>query len=112
MALILKGDIEINEVKSSKAKALKVNLNKRTYGTFAEIGAGQETVRHFFRAGGASGTIASVGGNASWGTAGTRCCLTASAAPLASHAVARASALPLDFCPLRDDASYHFLRHT
>ena len=41
MALILKGDIEINEVKSSKAKALKVNLNKRTYGTFAEIGAGQ-----------------------------------------------------------------------
>jgi hypothetical protein len=58
MTLILKGDIEINEVKSSKAKALKVNLNKRTYGTFAEIGAGQETVRHFFRAGGASGTIA------------------------------------------------------
>ncbi|GGK52861.1 MULTISPECIES: TonB-dependent receptor [Flavobacteriaceae] len=58
MALILKGDIEINEVKSSKVKALKVNLNKRTYGTFAEIGAGQETVRHFFRAGGASGTIA------------------------------------------------------
>ncbi|UMB61348.1 TonB-dependent receptor [Lutibacter sp. A80] len=58
MALILKGDREINEVKSSKAKALKVNLNKHTYGTFAEIGAGQETVRHFFRAGGASGTIA------------------------------------------------------
>ena len=58
MALILKGDRDINEVKSSKAKALKVNLNKHTYGTFAEIGAGQETVRHFFRAGGASGTIA------------------------------------------------------
>ncbi|REE79904.1 hypothetical protein BX611_2804 [Lutibacter oceani] len=58
MALKLKGDKEINQVLSSKDKALKVNLNKHTYGTFAEIGAGQETVRHFFRAGGASGTIA------------------------------------------------------
>jgi hypothetical protein len=58
MALKLKGDIEIGQVLSSKDKALKVNLNKHTYGTFAEIGAGQETVRHFFRAGGASGTIA------------------------------------------------------
>ncbi len=58
MALTLKGDIEINNVPSSKAKALKINLNKYIYGTFAEIGAGQETVRNFFRAGGASGTIA------------------------------------------------------
>jgi hypothetical protein len=33
-------------------------LNENIYGTFAEIGAGQETVRHFFRAGGSSGTIA------------------------------------------------------
>jgi hypothetical protein len=40
-----------------KNKALRVNLNRNIYGTFAEIGAGQETVRHF-RAGGASGTIA------------------------------------------------------
>jgi len=39
-------------------KALRINLNLDIYGTFAEIGAGQETVRHFFRAGGASGTIA------------------------------------------------------
>lgn len=39
-------------------KALRVNLDPNIYGTFAEIGAGQETVRHFFRAGGASGTIA------------------------------------------------------
>lgn len=39
-------------------KALKINLNPAIYGTFAEIGAGQEVVRHFFRAGGASGTIA------------------------------------------------------
>jgi len=58
MALKLKGDIDINDVPSSKAKALKINLNKYIYGTFAEIGAGQETVRHFFRSGGASGTIA------------------------------------------------------
>jgi len=58
MALKLKGDIEIHDVPSSKAKALKINLNKYIYGTFAEIGAGQETVRHFFRSGGASGTIA------------------------------------------------------
>jgi len=39
-------------------KALKINLNPDIYGTFAEIGAGQETVREFFRAGAASGTIA------------------------------------------------------
>jgi hypothetical protein len=58
MALKLKGDTEISDVLPSKAKALKLNLNKYIYGTFAEIGAGQETVRHFFRAGGASGTIA------------------------------------------------------
>lgn len=41
-----------------KQKALTINLDSTIYGTFAEIGAGQETVRHFFRAGGASGTIA------------------------------------------------------
>ena len=41
-----------------KQKALAINLDPNIYGTFAEIGAGQETVRHFFRAGGASGTIA------------------------------------------------------
>ena len=39
-------------------KALKINLSPQYYGTFAEIGAGQEVVRHFFRSGGASGTIA------------------------------------------------------
>lgn len=41
-----------------KQKALVINLDPNIYGTFAEIGAGQETVRHFFRAGGASQTIA------------------------------------------------------
>src|SRR5690606_19494098 len=45
-------------IPSIKAKTLRINLNPNIYGTFAEIGAGQETARHFFRAGGASGTIA------------------------------------------------------
>ncbi|MFT6845775.1 MAG: hypothetical protein ACJAUV_001973 [Flavobacteriales bacterium] len=43
---------------TAKQKALALNLDPTFYGTFAEIGAGQEVVRHFFRAGGASGTIA------------------------------------------------------
>lgn len=41
-----------------REKALAVNLDASRYGTFAEIGAGQEVVRWFFRAGGAAGTIA------------------------------------------------------
>lgn len=43
---------------SIKRKALRTNLDPTIYGTLAEIGAGQETARHFFRVGGASGTIA------------------------------------------------------
>ncbi len=39
-------------------KALTINLDTEIYGTFAEIGAGQEVARHFFTAGGAAGTIA------------------------------------------------------
>jgi hypothetical protein len=39
-------------------KAVQINLDKRFYGTFAEIGAGQEVARWFFRVGGASGTMA------------------------------------------------------
>lgn len=39
-------------------KALLVNLDPKTFGTFAEIGAGQEVARHFFRVGGAAGSIA------------------------------------------------------
>lgn len=58
MAISLKGDQKISSVLATKTKALKINLNTNIYGTFAEIGAGQETVRNFFRAGGASGTIA------------------------------------------------------
>ena len=58
MSVILKGDKEIENIPSIKRKALRINLNDNIYGTFAEIGAGQETVRNFFRAGGASNTIA------------------------------------------------------
>ena len=43
---------------STQEKALRINLDPRRYGSFAEIGAGQEVVRWFFRAGGAAGTIA------------------------------------------------------
>ena len=39
-------------------KALRINLDKLAYGAFAEIGAGQEVARWFFRVGAASGTIA------------------------------------------------------
>lgn len=58
MEITLKGDKKFEDIPSIKTKALRVNLNEHIYGTFAEIGAGQETVRQFFRAGGASGTIA------------------------------------------------------
>ena len=39
-------------------KALEINMDPSKYGTFAEIGAGQEVARWFFRVGGAAGTIA------------------------------------------------------
>ena len=58
MSISLKGDQKISNVPATKSKALRINLNSDIYGTFAEIGAGQETARNFFRAGGASGTIA------------------------------------------------------
>ena len=58
MAISILGDKEFEKVPAIKNKVLRINLNDNIYGTFAEIGAGQETVRHFFRSGGASGTIA------------------------------------------------------
>lgn len=42
----------------TRQKALKINLDRRIYGSFAEIGAGQEVAAQFFKAGGSSGTIA------------------------------------------------------
>lgn len=46
------------QILAPKQKALQVNLDNKIYGTFSEIGAGQEVARHFFQAGGAAGTIA------------------------------------------------------
>src|SRR6266853_1243032 len=46
------------ETIDTHSKAVKITLDPRWYGTFAEIGAGQEVVRWFFRVGGAAGTIA------------------------------------------------------
>ena len=43
---------------NSGQKALQINLDARRYGTFAEIGAGQEVARWFFQVGKASGTVA------------------------------------------------------
>jgi hypothetical protein len=47
-----------HEALDTHRKALAVNLDQSRYGTFAEIGAGQEVARWFFRVGGAAGTIA------------------------------------------------------
>ena len=43
---------------TTKEKALQINLKDDLYGSFAEIGAGQEVAANFFKAGGASGTVA------------------------------------------------------
>lgn len=56
--LTLDGDRLIEQKPAISDKTLRINLNKNIYGSFAEIGAGQETARHFFRAGAASRTIA------------------------------------------------------
>lgn len=48
----------MREILDTKRKALKINLDPSIYGTFAEIGAGQEVARNFFMAGAASGTVA------------------------------------------------------
>src|SRR5262249_8808267 len=42
----------------TRQKALALELDAKTYGTFAEIGAGQEVARWFFAVGGAAGTVA------------------------------------------------------
>lgn len=46
------------EVLDTTRKALFINLDDTIYGSFAEIGAGQEVARCFFQSGGASGTVA------------------------------------------------------
>src|SRR5439155_7530940 len=47
-----------NELLNTGQKAQRINQDARRYGTFAEIGAGQEVSRWFFRAGSAAGTVA------------------------------------------------------
>jgi hypothetical protein len=47
-----------NETLDTNQKALQLNLDAKVYGTFAEIGAGQEVARWFFHVGGAAGTVA------------------------------------------------------
>ena len=54
-------EIDFMEAKqkiTTKGKALAINFDDTIYGSFAEIGGGQEVAANFFRAGGASGTIA------------------------------------------------------
>ncbi len=47
-----------NRETSAHQKALRINVDGAWYGTFAEIGAGQEVARWFFQVGGAAGTVA------------------------------------------------------
>lgn len=49
---------EQKDLLTTNRKALTINLDEPKYGTFAEIGAGQEVARIFFQAGGAAGTVA------------------------------------------------------
>lgn len=55
---VSKSFMEQPQVLLTHQKALQINLDPTKYGTFAEIGAGQEVARWFFRVGGAAGTIA------------------------------------------------------
>ncbi|VAW26038.1 Nicotinamide mononucleotide adenylyltransferase, partial [hydrothermal vent metagenome] len=50
--------MEVKKRLSTKEKSLAINFDTTIYGSFAEIGAGQEVAANFFKAGGASGTIA------------------------------------------------------
>lgn len=43
---------------TTQEKALQINLSRAIYGSFAEVGGGQETAANFFKVGGASGTVA------------------------------------------------------
>jgi hypothetical protein len=47
-----------DEKLNTDQKALQINMDRTKYGAFAEIGAGQEVARWFFRVGGAAGTVA------------------------------------------------------
>src|ERR1700684_2444221 len=46
------------EKMNTDEKPLQINMDAKKYGTFAEIGAGQEVARRFFHVGGAAGPVA------------------------------------------------------
>lgn len=48
----------MRQILETEQKALEINLDDSIYGTLAEIGAGQEVARNFFKVGASSGTIA------------------------------------------------------
>jgi membrane protease YdiL (CAAX protease family) len=52
------GNLPPKDAPSTHDKALRINIDARRHGTFAEIGAGQEVARWFFHVGGAAGTVA------------------------------------------------------
>src|SRR5665213_3161249 len=56
--IVPRKDFMNREKLSTGQKALQINLDAKKYGTFAEIGAGQEVARWFFHVGKASGTVA------------------------------------------------------
>ena len=47
-----------NKEIGTKQKALAINLDPQVYGSFSEVGAGQDVAANFFKAGASSGTIA------------------------------------------------------
>ena len=54
----MESNVHASDKLTTDRKAFLINLDRSIYGTFAEIGAGQEVARHFFKVGGAAGTIA------------------------------------------------------
>ncbi len=54
LVFVMKAEMDVG----TNRKAFQINLDAKKYGTFAEIGAGQEVARRFFHVGGAAGTIA------------------------------------------------------
>ena len=54
----MKRRMKPRQARETEQKALEINLDDAIYGTFSEIGAGQEVARYFFQVGAAAGTIA------------------------------------------------------
>ena len=58
LCIVRREEQMIKDKLNTGQKALQINLDAKRYGTFAEIGAGQEVARWFFHVGKASGTVA------------------------------------------------------